>query len=118
AVRGRVLLGVGTGRQLISLTSIGNLVTACLLAATGSTTTGVFNVTDDGPLPLDEAMRQILSERGIAARTVYLPKHAVHPLAGAVEGAFLLARRARPPRLTRYAIGHLAVERTLDITAA
>ncbi|GAA4341176.1 hypothetical protein GCM10023178_54490 [Actinomadura luteofluorescens] len=35
-----------------------------------------------------------------------------------MEGAFLLARRPEPPRLTRYAISHLALERTLDTTAA
>jgi nucleoside-diphosphate-sugar epimerase len=118
AVRGPVLVGVGTGRQKVSLTSIGNLVEACLLAACGPVGQGVFNVTDAEPVILDEAMRWILAERGIKARTVYVPERAVHPLASAVEGAFLLARSPKPPRLTRYALGHLAVERTLDITAA
>ncbi len=118
AVRGRVLPGVGSGRQLISLTSIGNLVDACLLAALGPAVTGVFNVTDAEPLALDDAVRQMLAEREVPARTVYLPHRVVLPVAAAIEGAFLLARRPRPPRLTRYAIGHLAVERTLDISAA
>lgn len=118
AVRGPLLLGVGTGRQLVSLTSIGNLVDACLLAASGTVRSGVFNVTDAEPLVLDDAMRWVLAERGIKARTVYLPERAVHPLAAAVEGVHLLAGSAKPPRLTRYALGHLAVERTLDITAA
>ncbi|ACY99184.1 MULTISPECIES: NAD-dependent epimerase/dehydratase family protein [Thermomonospora] len=118
AVRGPVLPAVGDGRQLISLTSIGNLVQACLLAATGPVTTGIFNVTDAEPVVLDEALRQILAERGIRARPVYLPLPAAWPLACAVEGAFLAAGSRRPPRLTRYALSHLAVERTLDITAA
>ncbi|MEO5873389.1 MAG: NAD(P)-dependent oxidoreductase [Streptosporangiaceae bacterium] len=118
AVRGPLLLGVGTGRQLVSLTSIGNLVQACVLAACGPVDSGVFNVTDAHPVVLDEAMRWILAERKIRARPVYLPLGAVLPVAAAVEGAFLLAGAAKPPRLTRYALGHLAVERTLDITAA
>ncbi|MFI6521796.1 NAD-dependent epimerase/dehydratase family protein [Spirillospora sp. NPDC050679] len=118
AVRGPVLPAVGTGRQKISLTSVANLVAACLLAATGPAGTGVYNVTDAEPVVLDDAFRAILAARGVDARPVYLPRRAAWPLAAAVEGAFLLARRPAPPRLTRYAISHLAVERTLDITAA
>lgn len=118
AVRGPFLPGVGDGRQKVSLTSIGNLVNACLLAALGPADRGVFNVTDAEPVVLDEAVRAILAERGVDARPVYLPLRAVWPVASAIEGACLLARRPRPPRLTRYALSHLAVERTLDISAA
>ncbi|MGK5553246.1 NAD-dependent epimerase/dehydratase family protein [Actinomadura kijaniata] len=118
AVRGPLLVAVGTGRQPISLTSVANLTAACLLAATGPVASGVFNVTDAEPVVLDDAFRALLAERGVRARPVYLPYRAARPLAAAVEGAFLLAGSASPPRLTRYAISHLAVERTLDITAA
>ncbi len=118
AVRGRRLPAVGDGRQLISLTSVGNLVQACTLAACGPVERGVFNITDAAPVVLDDALRAILAARGITARPVYLPLAAVWPLATAVEGLYRLARSPRPPRLTRYAISHLAVERTLDITAA
>lgn len=118
AVRGRWLLAVGDGRQRVSLTSVGNLVQACLLAVRGEAGRGVFNVTDAEPVVLDDALRWILAECGIDARPYYLPLKVVMPIAGAAEGAFLLARSPRPPRLTRYALGHLAVERTLDITAA
>lgn len=118
AVRKGRLLAVGDGRQRISLTSVDNLVQACLLAATGPVGHGVFNVTDAEPVVLDDALRAILKERGVDAEPYYLPLALVEPLAVAVEAAFRLLRRADPPRLTRYAVGHLAVERTLDITAA
>ncbi|MEV7008478.1 NAD-dependent epimerase/dehydratase family protein [Streptosporangium sp. NPDC051022] len=118
AVRGRRLLAVGDGRQRISLTSVDNLVQACLLAAAGPVERGVFNVTDAEPVVLDDALRAILRERGIDAEPYYLPLALVEPLAVVAESAFRLLGRARPPRLTRYAVGHLAVERTLDITAA
>src|SRR5690606_5440321 len=71
-----------------------------------------------GPVTLAAALREILRERGVRARPVYAPAAAARPLAALAEGAFLLARRPEPPRLTRYAISHLAVERTLDISAA
>ncbi|MFA1544708.1 NAD-dependent epimerase/dehydratase family protein [Actinomadura chokoriensis] len=118
AVRGPLLPAVGTGRQRISLTSIGNLVQACLLAATGPVTSGVFNIADASPVTIDDAFRDILRERGIKARPLYVPTRIARPLATLAEGAYLLARRPQPPRITRYAIGHLALERTLDITAA
>ncbi|MEW2356974.1 NAD-dependent epimerase/dehydratase family protein [Spirillospora sp. NPDC029432] len=118
SVRGPVLPAVGSGRRRVSLTSVGNLAQACLLAACGPVGTGVYNVTDAEPVRLGDALRAILAERGVRARPVYLPALPVRPLAAAVEGAYLLARRPEPPRLTRYAISHLAVERTLDITAA
>lgn len=118
AVRGPLLPAAGTGRQRISLTSIGNLVQACVLAATGRAASGVFNVADAAPVTIDDAFREILRERRIRARPVYVPAAAARPLAAVIEGAFLLAGRPEPPRLTRYAISHLAVERTLDITAA
>ncbi|WP_405142988.1 NAD(P)-dependent oxidoreductase [Sphaerisporangium sp. NBC_01403] len=118
AVRGRRLWAVGDGRQRISLTSVSNLAQACLLAAEGPVATGVFNVADAEPLVLDDALRWILRERGVDARPAYLPAALVTPPAAVVETAFRLLRRREPPRLTRYAVGHLAVERTLDITAA
>ncbi|MFG1878991.1 NAD-dependent epimerase/dehydratase family protein [Sphaerisporangium sp. NPDC049003] len=118
AVRGRRLWAVGDGRQRISLTSVDNLAQACLLAAAGPVETGVFNVTDAEPVVLDDALREILRERSIDARPAYLPAALVTPVAAVAETAFHLLRRPEPPRLTRYAVGHLSVERTLDITAA
>ncbi|WP_254716147.1 NAD(P)-dependent oxidoreductase [Actinomadura sp. WMMB 499] len=119
AVRGPVLPAVGTGRQRVSLTSIGNLVRACLLAATvPAAGPRAFNVADAEPVTIDAAFREILHERGVRARPVYVPAALARPVAAAAEGAFLLARRPEPPRITRYAISHLAVERTLDISAA
>ncbi|GLW11165.1 NAD-dependent epimerase [Microtetraspora sp. NBRC 13810] len=118
AVRGRRLLAVGDGRQLLSLTSVGNLARACLLAAAGPVASGVFNVTDAEPVVLDDALRAILRERGVPAEPYYLPPRLATSLAAVAETAFRLLASPRPPRLTRYAAGHLAVERTLDISAA
>ncbi|MFD0903405.1 NAD-dependent epimerase/dehydratase family protein [Actinomadura sediminis] len=119
AVRGPVLPAVGTGGQRISLTSIGNLVQACTLAATvPDAVPRAFNVADAEPVTIDAAFRAILRERGVRARPVYVPAALARPVAAVAEGAFLLAGRPEPPRITRYAISHLAVERTLDITAA
>jgi nucleoside-diphosphate-sugar epimerase len=115
-IRGHRLLAVGTGRQLVSLTSVGNLTTACLLAAGAEGVSGTFNVTDASPLTLDEALRAFLVARGVAAVPRYIPRRVALPLAALAEAAAQVT--GRPPRLTRYAVRHLAVERTLDLTAA
>ena len=118
AVRGPVLVAAGSGRVRISLTSLANLVRACVLAATGPVSSGVFNIADAAPVTLDDALRGILRERGVRAAPVYVPAAVARPAAALAEGVFLLANRPRPPRVTRYALSHLAMERTLDITAA
>jgi nucleoside-diphosphate-sugar epimerase len=116
AVRGRRLIAVGDGRQRVSLTSVSNLAQACLLAVTGPL--GTYNVTDAEPVVLDDALRAVLREKGIDATPLYLPRHLAHGLAAISETLAHALATISEPRLTRYAVGHLAVERTLDITAA
>ncbi|MCO1660383.1 NAD-dependent epimerase/dehydratase family protein [Pseudonocardia humida] len=119
AVRRGALVAVGDGTQRVSLTSVANLVRACLLAARGDAR-GVFNVTDDAPVLLADALAAVLAERGVAARVRFVPLALAWPLACAAEVAHRWRgpADAGPPRLTRYAVTHLARERTLDITAA
>ncbi|MFE0459170.1 NAD-dependent epimerase/dehydratase family protein [Kitasatospora sp. NPDC058965] len=115
--RGPRLFAVGDGRQLLSLTGVANLVDACLLAAAGDAH-GTFNVCDREPVRLDDVLREVLIGHGLPPAPVYLPLAVALPPARAAE---LLARAtgsARRPRLTVYAVRHLAHERTLDLTAA
>lgn len=117
AVRGARLFAVGDGTQLFSLTAVANLATAALLAAE-STPRGVFNVTDAEPMPLADALTEILARRRIRAKIRWIPLSLAWPVATAAEAACRTAGCRRPPRLTRYAVSHLGHERTLDITAA
>jgi nucleoside-diphosphate-sugar epimerase len=118
AVRHGRLWLPGGGRVLTSLTSIGNLTAACLAAATGPARAGVCNVADAEPVTVGEALTALLAELGADARIATVPPGLARPLAAAAELALKLTRRPHPPRLTRYAIGHLAVERTLELGAA
>ncbi|MEV5592912.1 NAD-dependent epimerase/dehydratase family protein [Streptomyces sp. NPDC052496] len=118
AVRGNSLWLPGNGKALQSLTHIHNLTTATLLACTPTTAPGTYNIADATPLPIGEALRTLLAERGTHPRLRSIP----HPLASAAatttETISHLTHRPHPPRLTRYAISHLAVERTLNLEAA
>ncbi|GAA2344337.1 NAD(P)-dependent oxidoreductase [Dactylosporangium salmoneum] len=118
AVRGRTLWIVGDGRARQSLTSIDNLVTAALRACAPDAPPGVYNVADAAPLTVGAALGELMRALGRDVRVRGLPLRPAWLAAGAVEAAWRLARRPGPPRLTRYAISHLGLERTLDLGAA
>ncbi|WP_433088746.1 NAD-dependent epimerase/dehydratase family protein [Dactylosporangium sp. CA-052675] len=117
AIRGSNLWIVGDGRTRQSLTAIGNLVDAALRACEPDAPPGVYNVGDAEPVAVADALRELLAARGLRVGVRTLPVRPAWAVAGAAEAAWRLARRRRPPRLTRYAIAHLAMERTLDLTA-
>ena len=118
AVRGRTLWIVGDGRARQSLTGIGNLIDAVLLGCDPAVPPGVYNVADAEPVTVGAALRELLAVRGLDVRVRGLPLRPAWALAALTESAARLAGRSAPPRLTRYAISHLAMERTLDLTAA
>jgi nucleoside-diphosphate-sugar epimerase len=117
AMRGGALWLPGGGAVRQSLTSIENMVTATM-AACVAPATGVFNVTDAEPVMLVDALEEVLARRGERARIRSVPVDAAMALAAVLEAAYRLRRSPTPPRLTRYAVSQVAVERTLDITAA
>jgi nucleoside-diphosphate-sugar epimerase len=117
AVRGGTLWLPGPGTQRQSLTHIDNMTAAVLLACAASGG-GVFNITDAEPVILLDVLRELLAGRGIRARIRRLPPAPATALAATSEWAYRLVRSPTPPRLTRYALSQVAVERTLDITAA
>jgi nucleoside-diphosphate-sugar epimerase len=118
----RILAGVRRGRLVLpegaevrhSLTSIGNLVLAVRRGLDPGSPAGIYNVADDVPVLLSAVLREFLERRGVRARIVPIPYRAAFALAGTLEGAARLTRTR--PRLTRYAVSQLGMERTLDLT--
>jgi nucleoside-diphosphate-sugar epimerase len=113
--RGRLVLPEGA-EVLHSLTHIDNLVLAVLRALDPASPRGTFNIADDTPVLLSVVLREFLGRRGVPARLVSLPYGAAFGLAGALERAARVT--GRRPRMTRYAVSQLGLERTLDLTAA
>jgi nucleoside-diphosphate-sugar epimerase len=120
----RILAGVRRGRLVLpegaevrhSLTHIGNLVLAVRRALDPASPRGTYNVADDTPVLLSAVLREFLERRGVDARLVAIPYGAAFALAGTLEAAARLTRTR--PRLTRYAVSQLGLERTLDLSAA
>jgi len=115
-VRGSRLTLPGAARIEHTLTHIDNLVDAVELAAS-ATVRGVFNIGDATNVWLDEMLIELLSKKGRADVAIHgIPYSAAFAAAGALE----LTHRAfgGRPRLTRYAVSQLGLERTLDLSAA
>ena len=120
----RILAGVRRGRLVLpegaevrhSLTSIGNLVLAVRRGLDRDSPRGTYNIADDVPVLLSAVLREFLERRGVDARLASIPYPAAFALAGTLEGAARLTRTR--PRLTRYAVSQLGMERTLDLGRA
>lgn len=102
--RGRLTLPNG-GRVLHSLTRIDNLVQAVRLSLTGPP--GIYNVSDAEPVLLSDAIARFTD-----ATIRSIPYRAAYTAAAVAE------RLPGRPRITRYAVSQLGLERTLDITKA
>ena len=113
--RGRLVLPEGAEVRH-SLTHIDNLVLAVRRALDPASPAGTYNIADDTPVLLSVVLREFLERRGVPARLVAVPYRRAFALAGALERAARVT--GRRPRLTRYAVSQLGLERTLDLTAA
>ena len=115
-VRGRRLVLPNGARVAHTLTHIDNLVDAVEVGA-ASGICGVFNIGDDSAVQLDEMLLELLAKKGRSDVTLSsIPYQAALAAAGSLEA---LARvSGRRPRLTRYAVSQLGLERTLDIAKA
>ena len=115
----RVLAGIRGSRLVLpegarvshTLTHVDNLAAAAALALTGPA--GVYNVGDDTDVLLSAVLTEFLVRRGRPDVTL----HSI-PYRAAFTAAAALERLQRRPRLTRYAVSQVGLERTLDLTRA
>ncbi|CAN5608807.1 NAD(P)-dependent oxidoreductase [soil metagenome] len=112
-IRGRRLVLPEGARVTHTLTHIDNLVDAVELALRPEAPAGIYNIGDDTDVLLSAVLTEFLARRGRADVTLTsIPYRAAFAAASALE------RLQRRPRITRYAVSQLGMERTLDLTAA
>lgn len=121
AYRGGRLLAAGTGDNRISLTHVANLADAVVLAveaAIGGRARGIYNIADEAPVRVDEALRAVLAATGRVPRVTYLPRPVAYGLGAMLEFIHGTLSIQTAPRLTRYRVVQIADEYTLDLTRA
>lgn len=114
-------LAVGDGRNALSLTHVDNFVDAVLLALAAllrGSATGVFNVADEAPVPLDAILHAVLGAVGRRTKILYLPRTPAYGLGAVLEALYTLVGSQRGPRLTRYRVTQVASDFTLDLARA
>lgn len=112
---GRLVLPAGA-QVRHSLTHIDNLTQAVRCALDPDGPSGVFNIADAEPVYLAEVITEFLARADLPARIIAIPFSAAWQAARFAE--LRAALRHTRPRLTRYAVSQLGVERTFDIAAA
>ena len=108
----------GSGRTLLSVTHVDNLAIAVDCALRDTSVGGAFNVSDADTVSVDALLRTVLARTGVAIRLVHVPRAVAWGAATLLERLWVSTEGRRGPPLTRYVVGQLADEHTLDITRA
>lgn len=103
------------GRALHTVTNIDTMVEAIELSLQ-STVTGPVNVGDAEPVVIGEFIADGLAAMGRPVRIAGVPLRVALAVASRAEGLANLT--GKPPAITRYAVGQVGLERTLDLTRA
>jgi len=111
---------VGSGRNICDLTCASNLIEAvvCCINAHPTAYGEAYNITDGIPIPFWGAMRYTLEALQLTPPTKKAPRRLALFVASIVEGKAKLFRQKKEPAITKYGIGILADNFTLDITKA
>ena len=124
AARGALPLAHRPGRNpgdaLIDVTYAGNAAEALLAAAQvnlpDAPEARIFNITNAEPMRVADLYRLVADTLGLRVRFRALPHGPLHAAAAALE---LWGRlRNREPLITRYTLGTVSFDQTLDISAA
>lgn len=105
------------GAAMLDMTYVDNVVEAMILASRCPAPSGrAFNVTNDEPVLLRDVLESLFERLDRPLRIRPLPYPVLDLAARGAE--FLALLTGREPALTRYGIGSLAKDMTLDITRA
>ena len=114
---GRLPLPRG-GATVLDLTYVTNVVHAMWLASSAPVASGsIYNITNDDPQVLAEVLQRLfVQELGRPLKIIDVPYGLLAKVASALE--FVSRFTGKEPTLTRYSIGALAFDMTLDIRRA
>ena len=108
----------GTGRNLLSVTHVANLVLAVSRAIRTPHASGTFNIADAGDVSASDLLTTIFARLGKPTRLVFVPRALAWRAARELERVWPWRKAPRGPSLTRFAVAQLADDHTVDITRA
>lgn len=111
---------VGNGKNIADFTCVHNVIEAILSCFNAKNTAygQAYNITDGKPVVFWDALNYALTALGKEPCTRKVPKHIALFAAGLVEFKARLLKQKKEPALTKYGIGILCQNFTLDISKA
>lgn len=107
------------GRVLIDMTYVDNAADALILCMNASTEAigRKFNITNDEPMYVIELLNKLFTKLNIKLKTKSVNYQIAHCVAWMLEYFYRISSSKEPP-FTRYTLGLLAKDQTLNISAA
>ncbi len=110
---------LGSGRNHLPLVYVRDVARGIVLASEAPSAAGrTYLLVNDEPVTQAAYLDVIAEKLGVASPTRHIPYRVALAMAGAVETAARLARRQKPPPLTRYGIQLLGGENRFRISRA
>ncbi|MBA3661015.1 MAG: NAD-dependent epimerase/dehydratase family protein [Gammaproteobacteria bacterium] len=108
------------GKVLVDMTYVDNVVEALILCmnAPNEAIGKKFNITNDEPMYIIELLEKLFMRLGIKLKTKFVNYQIANLVAGMLEHFYQLFYSNKEPPFTRYTLGLLAKDQTLNITAA
>ncbi len=120
AERNGILPLIGTGKNIIDITYVDNVVESLILAAqaTNQCLGKKYNITNDEPQKLITIITELYDALQKPLKVKYIPYPLAKTVAHCLEVLYRLPCISQEPRLTAYSAGVLALGQTLNIDAA
>ena len=111
---------INAGKACIDMTYVDNVVDALLLCqnADDSCLGKIYNITNDEPMRLADLLEMLSQKLGYSFKYKPISYPIAYWVAAAMEAGSNILLFGKEPVLTRYTVGLLAFDQTLDITAA
>lgn len=111
---------IGSGKNIVDLTAVKNVVHAIELAlqAKLSTACGIYNISNGEPVELWTMISYVLKGIGLTPPTQRLSKNAAMAIAHLLTFLSKLTPTAKEPALLPYSVGSLSTSLTMNIDAA
>ncbi len=111
---------VGSGKNLVDLTAVSNVVDSIILSlqADSKACNQVYNISNGNPVRLWEYIEYTLKKLDLEMPRKRVPFRLAFLVAAFMERFAKMTRLKREPSLTKYSVANLAVSMTMDITKA
>ncbi|TCO69357.1 NAD-dependent epimerase/dehydratase family protein [Marinisporobacter balticus] len=111
---------INGGKAIIDTTYVENVVDALILCMNGSKDTlgKKYNITNDEPMALIDLLNKLFDKLDIHLKTKNISFHMAYRLAMVMEWISKYILKGKEPILTRYSVGVLSKNQTLDIENA